>query len=82
MVDKHISRKLKGKVVSSYVTSAYTYGIKTMAMTEMQQEKLHVCENNSVRRAGGERWCERDSHEGSWLGAGYSGLDIWKEWKR
>ena len=46
MGDRHISRKLKGKVLSSCITPAYPYGLGTMAMTEKQQEKLQVCENN------------------------------------
>ena len=40
-----ISRKLKGKVLSSCVTPAYLYSLETMAMTEKQQKKLQVCEN-------------------------------------
>ena len=47
---RHISRKLKGKVLSSCVTPAYLYSLETMAMTEKQQEKLHVCLSNWVRR--------------------------------
>ena len=43
MGDRHVSRKLKGKVLSSCITPAY---LETMVMTEKQQEKLQVCENN------------------------------------
>ena len=52
MGDRYTSRKLKGKVLSSCVTPAYLCGLETMAMTEKQQEKLQVCENNCVRRIG------------------------------
>ena len=36
--DRHISRKVKGNVLSSCVTSAYISGRQTMALTEKQQE--------------------------------------------
>ena len=73
MEDRHISRKLKGKVLNSCLTPAY--GLEAMAE---QQERLRVCENNWVRRIAGvkridkrrmeelrERGsrCERESHE-------------------
>ena len=45
--------KLYGKVLSSCITPAYIYGLETMAVTETQQEKLQVCENNWVRRIAG-----------------------------
>ena len=32
------------------VTSAYLYGTETLAMTERQQQRLQVCENNWVRK--------------------------------
>ena len=53
MGDRHISRKLKENVLSSCKTPAYVYGLESMAMTEKQQEKLQVCENNWVRRIAG-----------------------------
>ena len=53
IADRHISRKLKGKVLSSCITPAHLHGLETMAMTEKQQEKLQVCENNWVRRFAG-----------------------------
>ena len=53
MGDRHISRKLKGKVISLCITSAYLCSLETMAMTEKQQEKLQVCKNNWVRRIAG-----------------------------
>ena len=40
-------------MLSSCLTQAYIYGIETMAMTEKQQEKLQVCENNRGRRIAG-----------------------------
>ena len=48
MGDRHMYRKIKGKVLSSCVTPAYLYRLKTMTMTEKQHEKLQVCENNWV----------------------------------
>ena len=42
--DRRISKRLKGKVVSTYVTPA------CLAMTELQQQRLQVYENNSVRK--------------------------------
>ena len=33
MGDKHISQKLKGKVLSSCITPAYLYSLETMVMT-------------------------------------------------
>ena len=53
MLVRHISLKLKGKVLCSCVTQAYLYGLKTMAMTKKQHEKLQVCENKWVRRIAG-----------------------------
>ena len=53
MGDRHISQKLKGKVLNSCITPAYLYGLETMAMTEKQQQRLQVCENNWVRRIAG-----------------------------
>ena len=53
MGDRHMSRKLKGKDLNSCITPAYLYGLETMAMTEKQQERLQVCENNWVRRTEG-----------------------------
>ena len=47
MVDRRISCKLKGNVLS-YVLPRHTE-IETMTLTEKQQ-KIQVCENNVVRR--------------------------------
>ena len=46
MLDIQMSRKLKGKVLSSCITPAYLYGLETLAMTEKLHERLKVCENN------------------------------------
>ena len=35
--DTRISRRCKGKVLTSCVTPAYVYGLETMALTEIQQ---------------------------------------------
>ena len=50
MADRRISKRLKGKGMSNLVTPACLYGTKTLAMTELQQQRLQVCENNWVRK--------------------------------
>ena len=50
MADQRISKSLKGKVMSTCVTLACLYGTETLAMTERQQQRLQVCENNWVRK--------------------------------
>ena len=49
MLDRQISKRLKGKVLKACVTLACLYGPETVALTE-QQQKLHVSENNWVGR--------------------------------
>ena len=51
MVDRKISRKLKGKVLDSFVVPASTYGLKTLALSELHQHKLQVCENKKNSRS-------------------------------
>lgn len=50
MMDGKLSRKLKGKVLSTCVVPACTYGVETMALTEEHQRRLQLCENNWTRR--------------------------------
>ena len=50
MVDRRISKRLQGKVMSTCVTPACLYGTGTLALTELQQQRLQVCENNWVRK--------------------------------
>ena len=52
MMDRKISRKLKGEVMHSCVVPASTYGMETIALSEPHQHKL-VCENNWIRRIAG-----------------------------
>ena len=59
MVDRKISRKLKGKVLDSCVVPASTYGLETLALSELHQHKLQVCENNWIRKIAGVRRVER-----------------------
>ena len=60
MMDRKISRKLKGKVLDSCVVPAIcTYGLETLALSELHQHKLQVCENNWIRRIAGVRRLER-----------------------
>ena len=44
MGDIRISRKLKGKVLSSCVARVYMNAFETMSLTEKQQEKVQICE--------------------------------------
>ena len=53
MADRRISKRLKGKVTSTCVTPACLYGTETLTMTELQQQRLQVCENNWVRNIAG-----------------------------
>ena len=48
--DRRISKILKGKVMSTCVTPACLYGTETLAMTELQQQRRQLCENNWVRK--------------------------------
>ena len=50
VLDRKISKKLKGKVLRTCVTPACLYGLETVALTEQQQQKLQVCENNWVHQ--------------------------------
>ena len=50
ITDRRISKRLKGKVMSTCVTRACLYGMETLALTELQQQRLQVCENNWVRK--------------------------------
>ena len=50
MSDRRLSKKLKGKVMSTCVTPACLYGTETLALTELQQQRPQVCENNWVRK--------------------------------
>ena len=59
MMDRTISRKLKGKVLDSCVVPASTYGLETLALSELHQHRLQVCENNWIRRIAGVRRVER-----------------------
>ena len=36
--------------MSTCVTPACLYGTETLALIELQQQRLHVCENNRVRK--------------------------------
>ena len=53
MADRWISKRLKGKFMSTCVTPACLYGTETLAMTELQQQMLQVCKNNWVRKIAG-----------------------------
>ena len=44
MLNRTISKKLKGKVLRTCVTPACHYGLETVALREQQQQKLQVCD--------------------------------------
>ena len=50
MAGWRISKKLKGKVMSTCVIPACLYGTETLTLTVLQQQRLQVCENNWVRK--------------------------------
>ena len=58
MLDRKISKNLKGKVLRTCVTPACLYGLETVTLKE-QQQKLQVCENNWVRRITGTKRADR-----------------------
>ena len=46
-------KKLKGqlgKVMSTFVTPASQYGTETLAMTELQQQRMQVCETTGYEK--------------------------------
>ena len=50
LVDRRISKRLKSKVMSTCVTPACLYETETLALTELHQQRLQVCDNNWVRK--------------------------------
>ena len=46
-------------VLDSCVLPASTYGLETLALSELHQHKLQVCENNWIRKIAGVRRVER-----------------------
>ena len=46
MADRRVTKTLKDKVMSTCVTPECLYGTQTLAMTELQQQRPQVCENN------------------------------------
>ena len=94
MTARRISKRLKGKVMSTCVTRACLYGTETLALTELQQQRLRVCENNWVRkiarvtRADLRRMVElreetvvQRSLTERLVRSRYSGLDTYKGWR-
>ena len=59
MVDRRISKRMKGNVMSTSVTPVCLYGTETLAITELQQQRLHVCENNWLRKIAGVTMADR-----------------------
>ena len=59
MVNRKISRKLKGKVLDSWVVPAITFVVRKFAQSELHQHKLQVCENKWIRKLAEVRRVER-----------------------
>ena len=59
ITDRRITKRLKGKVMRNCVTPACLYGTETLAMTKLQQQRLHVCKNNWVRKIAGVKKADR-----------------------
>ena len=53
MMDRNISRKLTRKLLDSCVVPASIYHLETLALSELHQHKLQVCENNWITRIPG-----------------------------
>ena len=51
-------QKTEVEVLDSCVVSARTYGLETLALSELHQHKLQVCENNWIRKLAGVRRVE------------------------
>ncbi len=58
MSDRHISQKLKGKVLGACVTPAMLYDLETLPVSEKHQHGLQVCDN-WVRRIAGVKRVDR-----------------------
>ena len=56
---RHISKKLKGRLLGACVTPAMLYGLETLPVSEKHQHRLQVCENNWVRRIAGVKRVDR-----------------------
>ena len=50
MWDRKLKKQLKGKVLEACVVPACVYRLGTLALTERQEEKKQIAENNWVRR--------------------------------
>ena len=50
MWDRKLKKQLKGKVLETCEVPACIYGLGTLALTERQEEKIQIAENNWVRR--------------------------------
>ena len=50
MWDRKLKKQLKGKLLEACVVPACIYGLGTLALTERQEEKMQIAENNWVRR--------------------------------
>ena len=52
-------QKLKGTVLESGVVPASTYGLQTLALSELQQHQRQVCDNNWIREIAGVKRVEK-----------------------
>ena len=58
MAHRRISKRIKGTVMNTCVTPACLYGTETLALTELQQQRQQVCENNRVRKIARVTWAD------------------------
>ena len=71
MGDRRISSKLKGKMLSLCITSAYIFmnELEMTALTEKQQEMVQVYDNSVVRRIVGAKRVDKRTMEEVRVGA-------------
>ena len=59
-------QKTEGKVLDSWVVSASTYVLETLALSELNQHTIQVCGNNWIRTIPGVRRVERRRMKDQW----------------
>ena len=64
MADRWISKRVKGKVMSTCVTPACLYGTETLALTELQQQRRQCSKARCEEGRIGGRLEEEDKSQG------------------
>ena len=57
--NRKISRKTEGEGPGFLCGACSTYCLETLALSELHQHKLQVCENNGIRRISGVKRVKR-----------------------